>query len=549
MDAAVRRSWIRGGVFGVGAIGAVQVSSRLGPVVGTAAGLVAAAAAAYGEPAVDQWWWRWQRRRGSRPATPLTLVESLQRDLRYQEGRVKWFRARLLTSPDYATRDFTYVLNAQAVTLAQLGRPYNAVAAAAEAVDLMRVLAGVWPAAFNAALAENLDRLSRYLVVVGRHQDAHACSVEAVDLQRGVLSLLPAESPKVDDVRAELAAYLQDLSNRHSLLGDDGEAVVAAEEAVALFSHPSEPSPARLGSALGTLAGHRFALGHPEQALQDARAALGWLKLAAAHGEDVSRDLSFALGTTGWILDALGRQAEAVPPARQAVDLERSEVAALPGVREPNLVWALRCLAEATAPTDAVAALTLAEEAERVARASPAGLPSSVRALAEALGCRADLLAQLGRHDEALPVLQQAEAAWQQLEASDPASYRKHLAMEQYNVAAAFGRLQRWDEAVEQASVAVDSFVDLAPADFDANAGSLAEALFARGRFLASQASPAQALPDLREAARYARDAAVRNPRLFARLDVFITDVVANLRQAGVPEAEIDQLLADLHPH
>jgi len=40
----------------------------------------------------------------------------------------------------------------------------------------------------------------------------------------------------------------------------------------------------------------------------------------------------------------------------------------------------------------------------------------------------------------------------------------------------------------------------------------------------------------------------VRNPRLFARLDVFITDVVANLRQAGVAEAEIDQLIADLLP-
>ena len=52
----------------------------------------------------------------------MTLVESLQRDLRYQEGRVKWFRARLLTSPDYATRDFTYVLNAQAeLTTARKG--------------------------------------------------------------------------------------------------------------------------------------------------------------------------------------------------------------------------------------------------------------------------------------------------------------------------------------------------------------------------------------------------------------------------------------------
>ena len=73
----------------------------------------------------------------------------------------------------------------------------------------------------------------------------------------------------------------------------------------------------------------------------------------------------------------------------------------------------------------------------------------------------------------------------------------------------------------------------------------MAEALFARAAFLANEVSPAEAAPDFLDAAHCAREAAKRNPRLFARLDVFISEVRDNLRQAGVPEAAIHEMMAE----
>lgn len=542
-----RRSLLRGGIVGVSTVTVAQVSARLGPVAGTTVGLAVATAAASAEPLADQWrLWR-RRRRGSDHQTQTceSELETFQRKLEQRERGVNYWRSTSVSSPDRATRSLAYELCELAETLAELGRPHDAIESAAEAVDRFRVLARAWPAVFNASLAYGLDQLSRHQYTVGHHLEAQRCSSEAVDLLRARLSDLSSESREAEDAMCELAIYLQDLSNRHRMLGRNREAALAAEEAVMLFSSPIEPDPARLGSALATLASHRLALGRHEEALPDATAAVRWLKLGAAHGANVTRDLSFALGTMGWILCAVGRHQEAIPCARRAVETERAEVEKLPGVRERNLVWALRCLVEATKPSDPDEALSLTEEAQRVARAWAAGGASATRSLAEALGCRADVLAQLGRHEEALLVYQQAEAAWRELEADDPVAYAKQLAMEQYNVAAALGRLQLWDEAVDQASVAVDSFVELAEEDFDAHAGSLAEALFARAAFLANEVSPAEAAPDFLDAAHCAREAAKRNPRLFARLDVFISEVRDNLRQAGVPEAAIHEMMAE----
>ena len=138
-----RRSLLRGGIVGVSTVTVAQVSARLGPVAGTTVGLAVATAAASAEPLADQWrLWR-RRRRGSDHQTQTceSELETFQRKLEQRERGVNYWRSTSVSSPDRATRSLAYELCELAETLAELGRPHDAIESAAEAVDRFRVLA------------------------------------------------------------------------------------------------------------------------------------------------------------------------------------------------------------------------------------------------------------------------------------------------------------------------------------------------------------------------------------------------------------------------
>jgi len=104
--------------------------------------------------------------------------------------------------------------------LAALSRCEEALAAAEEAVRLLRALAAARPDAFTPDLAGSLNNLSMWLCVLGRREEALATAEEAVCLYRTLAAARP------DTFAADLARSLRVLGNLH---GETGKADLAIE--------------------------------------------------------------------------------------------------------------------------------------------------------------------------------------------------------------------------------------------------------------------------------------------------------------------------------
>ncbi len=118
--------------------------------------------------------------------------------------------------------------NNLAATLSVLGRREEALAAAAEAVNLYRRLTAERPDALSPGLAMSLNNLAKSLSELGRREDALAAGEEAADLYRR----LAAERP--DAFAPNFATSLNTLATTLSELGRREDALAAAEEAVDL---------------------------------------------------------------------------------------------------------------------------------------------------------------------------------------------------------------------------------------------------------------------------------------------------------------------------
>jgi tetratricopeptide (TPR) repeat protein len=105
---------------------------------------------------------------------------------------VTTLRALAAARPDAFLPDLAGSLNNQAVRLADLGRPEEALAAGTEALALRRELAAARPDAFLPDLASSLNNQATHLSALGRREEALEAITEALELRRNLAHQRPA---------------------------------------------------------------------------------------------------------------------------------------------------------------------------------------------------------------------------------------------------------------------------------------------------------------------------------------------------------------------
>ena len=180
---------------------------------------------------------------------------------------------------------------------------------------------------------------------VGERGEALVAAREAVELYRGLAGASPAA------YTPDLAASLNNLANRLSAVGERNEALVAAREAVRLRRALAEASPQAytpdLAMSLNNLAAFLSAVGERNEALVAARKAVELYRgLAEASPAAYTPDLAMSLNNLAVFLSAVGERNEALVAAREAVRLRRALAEASPQAYAPDLATSLNNLAD-----------------------------------------------------------------------------------------------------------------------------------------------------------------------------------------------------------
>ncbi|WP_232204197.1 tetratricopeptide repeat protein, partial [Actinomyces sp. ICM47] len=207
------------------------------------------------------------------------------------------------------------------------------------------------------------NRLSIRLSDVGERGEALGVAREAVELYRALAEASPqAYMP-------DLAMSLNNLANRLSAVGERGEALVVAREAVRLRRVLAEASPQAytpdLAGSLNNLAIRLSEVGERGEALVVAREAVRLRRvLAEASPQAYTPDLAGSLNNLAIRLSEVGERGEALVVAREAVDAYQVLAEASPQAYTPDLAASLSNLANCLSSMgDRDRALVVAREA------------------------------------------------------------------------------------------------------------------------------------------------------------------------------------------
>ena len=220
-------------------------------------------------------------------------------------------------------------LNNLSMSLSELGRLQEALAAIREAAELDRELAAARPDTLRPHLADSLTNLSSRLSEHGRHDEALAPIQEAVSIRRK----LAATSP--DAFRPVLATSLENLANLLYRQGRLGDALAPIQEAVSIrrklaAAHPDAFRPA-LTKSLTNLSQHLARHGRRDGAMVAIREAVAYdRELAAARPDAFRPHLAGSLTNLSNRLYEQGRHDDALAPIQEAVSIRRKLAAAHP---------------------------------------------------------------------------------------------------------------------------------------------------------------------------------------------------------------------------
>ena len=234
------------------------------------------------------------------PAPHLTLI--------WRTARVVVDRLRVNLAEDEAER--AEALSNLSVTLSEVGRREEALAAAEEAVAIRRRLAEQNPQAYEPYLAMSLNNLARSLAEMGRREEALSAAEEAVAIRRR----LAKQNPQAYE--PDLALSLTALAAVLSYMGRREEALAAAEKAAGLYRRLAEQNPQAyepdLALSLNNLAAMLSDLGRRKEALAAAEEAAGlYRRLAEQNPQAYAPDLARSLGALGSVLLGMERASEA----------------------------------------------------------------------------------------------------------------------------------------------------------------------------------------------------------------------------------------------
>jgi hypothetical protein len=412
--------------------------------------------------------------------------------------------------------------------------PYPSAALAEANLAVTRRILQILPDSDPGLRALWLSWLAVTLAQTGRPDQALPPAQEAVEIRRELAASYP------DRYRPDLAGSLSNLGNRFSELGRPDQALPPAREAVEIRRELAASYPDRyrpdLADSLSNLGIQFSELGRPDQALSvEQEAVEAWRELAAAYPDRYLPNLATSLSNLGVTFSELGRPAEALPAEQEAVEIRRELAASYPDRYRPDLTSSLSNLgvrfAELGHPDQA---LPPAQEAVEIRRELAAAYPDRYRPnLAGSLSNLGNLLAELGHPDQALPPAQEAVDAWRELAADYPDRYRPNLADSLSNLGVTFSKLGRPAEALPPTQEAVEIRRELAADYPDRYRSDLADSLSNLGVRFAELGRPAEALPAEQEAVEIRRELAVGYP------DRYRPDLAGSLSNLGVTFAEL----------
>ena len=255
------------------------------------------------------------------------------------------------------------------------------------------------------------------------------------------------------------------------------------------------------------------------------------LKAAMAAGrDDLKPEVARLANNLGVRLSALGRWAEALAAAQEAVALRRALARANPNAFNPDLAMSLNNLANLLSELGRRAeALAPAQEAVALRRALARANPDAFNpGLARSLNTLANRLSELGRRAEALEPAQEAVALRRALARANPDAFNPDLARSLNNLAIRLSELDRRAEALKPAQEAVGLFRALARANPDAFNPDLASSLNTLANLLSELGRRAEALAPAQEAVALYRALARANP------DAFNPDLARSLGALGL---------------
>ncbi|WP_052391023.1 tetratricopeptide repeat protein [Streptomyces sp. NRRL B-24484] len=407
------------------------------------------------------------------PETPLAVLEVLAAHLpRSSHVLVPWAvnlterMIRLRTAAGNGSAEDGIALGVEhrrlAGRLIDAGRPADALAAAAKAVELLEPLLASHPEAVRVPLAAALTNKSGCLGAVGRRSEALGPAGEAVAHYRSVV----AGDPGPDSAHNQLAVALGVLSSAQSDLGLHAEALESMAEAVAVQRRlvlAEVPGAAGdLVLRLNNLAIRLNAVGHFREALDAAAEAVAVCEpLAERHPDGYDPDLAMALGT---LADCHGRMRDrrkAVLLTRRVIGIRERLYRELPEMYRPSLARSRNSLA-----TD-LGELGQSEEAVEAAARSVALFREVVAQrdghrdeLAMSLNTLANQCGDCGDTAGALAAAGEAARIYTELYDEHPAVFASSRAM-------GLATLASWSAADGRAEAAITAAVEAAGAYHD----------------------------------------------------------------------------------
>lgn len=427
-------------------------------------------------------------------------------------------------------------LTVRGLTLAQLGRPEEALPVTQQAVAAYRALAQANPDRYRADLAASLTGLGLGLYEIGHAAEALAATQEAADLYR----VLAAASPGKFEL--DLAATLANLGARLSEVGRSADALAVTQEAVGLLREPPATATGRywpdLAATLTNLGARlsearRFA----EAAAVTRESVALYRELASASPDQHRPDLAAALGNLGDRTADQGLPAEALRYTQEAATLLQELVADSPDRYLPNVAGTLASIgAQLLDMGRSDEALYAAQEALRLYRELAVSNPEWYRpSLASTLSTMARVLSILQCAGKAVGACQEAVGLYRQLCSSNPGRYNNDLARRLVDLGAYNAELGRPVDALAAEQAAAGLFREMAAADPDRYQPDYTLILMILGARLSELGRHRDALAVVREAVSNYRTLSAENPDYRPNLALALTIVGTMLALSDRP--------------
>jgi tetratricopeptide (TPR) repeat protein len=257
-----------------------------------------------------------------------------------------------------------------------------------------------------------------------------------------------------------------------------------------------------LAATLSDLGSCLDEVGRLADALECAEEAVTLLRhLVRSEGAAFTPRLALALSHLGVLLAEAGQHERALWASEEAVRLCRGLSSPHPTVIELQLAGALTNLGKVRWQLGRrPAALQAAQEAVEIRRHYASLDPAWSPELALALNNLSIDLSSLGRPNEALQANEEAVMLYRSLASSNPLSFEPDLALALHNLGYRLGEVDRHEEALRAAEDAVDIYRRLAAANPGAFERHLADALDGLGTHLATLERYEHAVRAAREA-------------------------------------------------